>query len=111
MEIRRFKIIEEISKWIPITEGYKTKIEPRLIKKEENGHFEPNKLLKRFIYTIVDQQRDVESVVIPIWNTLHYYGMNQMFLQNSLKAHEFVSTIFQAYGHQQYHTKKHISLI
>ena len=94
MEIRRIKIIEEISKWIPSTDGFKTKIEPILINKERDGNFDPIKILNRFTYTIVDQQRDVESVVIPIWNTLLYYDMDQTFLQNSPSAQECVSAIF-----------------
>ena len=110
MEIRRIEIIKGISNWIPSTDGFKTKIEPILINKERDGNFDPIKILNRFTYTIVDQQRDVESVVIPIWNTLLYYGMDQMFLQNSIHAQEFVSAIFQAYGHQQYHTKEQIAL-
>ena len=111
MDIKRIKIIEEISKWIPSTDGFKTKIEPILINKERGGNFDPIKILNRFTYTIIDQQRDVESVVIPIWNTLLYYGMDQRFLQNSPIAQEFVSAIFQAYGHQQYHTKEQIALL
>ena len=111
MEVRRIKIIEEISKWIPSPDGFKIKIEPILINKERDGNFDPIKILNRFTYTIIDQQRDVESVVIPIWNTLLYYNMDQMFLQNSPIAQEFVSAIFQAYGHQQYHTKEQIALI
>lgn len=110
MEIKRKKIIDEISKWIPSTDGFKTKIEPILINKESDGSFDPIKILNRFTYTIVDQQRDVESVVIPIWNTLLYYNMDHAFLQNSPNAQEFVSAIFQAYGHQQYHTNKQIVL-
>ena len=105
MEIKRKKIIEEISKWIPLTDGFKTKIEPILINKESDGSFDPIKILNRFTYTIVDQQRDVESVVIPIWNTLLYYNMDHAFLQNSPNAQEFVSAIFEAYVHQQYDTK------
>ncbi len=110
MEIRRAEILDKIFDWLPNSEGFITKIKPILISKDSKGDFNPIALLNRFAYTIVDQQRDVESIIIPIWNTMLYYGMNQDFLTDSTYASEFVSSIFQAFGHQQYHTKKQIKL-
>ena len=111
MELRRAEILEKIFEWLPNSAGFITKIQPILISKDSNGKFNPTTLLNRFAYTIVDQQRNVESIVIPIWNTMLYYGMNQNFLTKSTYASEFISSIFQAFGHQQYHTKKQIKLI
>jgi len=110
MEIRRSEILRGIFNWIPKSEGFETKIRPILISRDSNGKFDQIEMLNRFAYTIVDQQRDVESVVIPLWNALLYYGMNRTFLCESSYASEFVSSIFQAYGHQQYHTKVDLEL-
>lgn len=110
MEIRRSEILRGIFNWIPKSEGFETKIRPILISRDSNGKFDQIEMLNRFAYTIVDQQRDVESVVIPLWNALLYYGMNLTFLCESSYASEFVSSIFQAYGHQQYHTKEDLKI-
>ncbi len=110
MKMNVAEILEQIFCWIPNSQGYRTKIAPILIKKEMDGSFDSKKMLNRFAYTIIDQQRNVDTVIIPIWNTMLYYGMNYEFLIKSEYAHEFVSTILQAYGHQQYHTKEQIKL-
>lgn len=104
------KILNILFEWIPNSPGFETKIKPILISKDSNGHFNENALLNRFAYTIVDQQRDVESIIIPLWNALLYYGMNYDFLLNSEYASQFISSMFQAYGHQQYHIKEELKI-
>ena len=110
MVINHEKILDIIYDWIPNSPGFEIKIKPILISKDPNGHFNENTLLNRFAYTIIDQQRNVESIIIPLWNALMYYGMNHEFLLNSEFASQFISTMLQAYGHQQYHTKKELKL-
>ncbi len=110
MELRCSEILEKIFEWIPNSEGYETKIKPILISRDSIGEFNHIALLNRFAYTIVDQQRDVNTVVIPLWNTLLYYGMNGEFICESPYAPLFISSIFQAYGHQQYHTKEDLKI-
>ena len=110
MELRCSEILEKIFEWIPNSEGYETKIKPILISRDSIGEFNHIALLNRFAYTIVDQQRDVNTVVIPLWNTLLYYGMNREFICESPYAPLVISSIFQAYGHQQYHTKEDLKI-
>ncbi|KKM91763.1 hypothetical protein LCGC14_1225250 [marine sediment metagenome] len=110
MVVDHAKILNIIFDWIPNSSGFETKIKPILISKDSNGHFNEDALLNRFAYTIVDQQRDVESIIIPLWNALLYYGMNYDFLLNSENASQFISTIFQAYGHQQYHIEEELKI-
>ncbi len=110
MEFNLSELLNLIFGWIPNSHGFETKIEPILIKNIFDANFNKLTLLNRFAYTIVDQQRDVESVIIPLWNTMLYYGMNGNFLLKSPLATEFISSCFQAFGHQQYHTKKELDL-
>lgn len=86
-------------------ETYKKLIEPIIIRKDNKGNFDSTELLNRLVYTIVDQQRDVASIIIPIWVNLMYKNVNPDFLSESPYASEFVQSMFKAYGHQNYHTK------
>mgnify|MGYP006279165855 CR=1 FL=1 len=110
MEFNLSQLLNVIFDWIPNSHGFETKIEPILIKNIFDDNFSKETLLNRFAYTIVDQQRDVESVIIPLWNTMLYYGMNSQFLLESPLATEFISSCLQAFGHQQYHTKEELDL-
>ena len=84
---------------------FKKLIEPIILKKDVNGGFDSVELINRLAYTIVDQQRDVESIIIPIWVTMMFKNMNPDFLAKSPYASDFVQSMFKAYGHQNYHTK------
>ncbi|MBD3229236.1 MAG: hypothetical protein GF329_13720 [Candidatus Lokiarchaeota archaeon] len=105
------QIIEELFNWLPYLDEYKIKIKPILISRDSEGEIDDESLLNRFVYTIVDQQRDVENTVIPLWNALLYYGINYNFVKHSKFASQYISTILQAYGHQQYHTKEERTLM
>ena len=86
-------------------ENFQKLIEPIIIKKDLNGNFDSIELLNRLVYTIVDQQRDVASIIIPIWVNMMYKNVNPEFLSESPYASEYVQSMFKAYGHQNYHTK------
>lgn len=81
-------------------------IDPIIIRKDNRGSFDPVELLNRLAYTIIDQQRDVSSVIIPIWVNMMFKNMNPEFLSKSPYATEFVQVMLQAYGHQNYHSKE-----
>lgn len=99
-------LLEELTSYFSQGEKFQKLIAPIIIKKDHNGNFDPVELLNRLTYTIVDQQRDVASVVIPIWVNIMFKNMNPEFLSESPYATEFVQSIFQAYGHQNYHSKE-----
>ncbi len=99
-------LLEELTSYFSQEEKFQKLIAPIIIKKDQKGNFNPVELLNRLTYTIVDQQRDVASVVIPIWVNMMFKNMNPEFLSESLYATEFVQAMFQAYGHQNYHSKE-----
>ena len=44
--------------------AYERTIEPIILNLEKDDN---DKFINRFAYTIIDQRRDVENIVIPIW--------------------------------------------
>lgn len=98
-------ILDELIAYFSEGDKFQKLIAPIIIKKDANGNFDPIELLNRLTYTIVDQQRDVASVVIPIWVNMMFKDVNPEFLSKSPYATELVQSMFQAYGHQNYHTK------
>ncbi|PAV05461.1 hypothetical protein [Methanobacterium bryantii] len=98
-------IIDEIIQYFSEGKNFQKLIAPIIIKKDSNGDYDPVELLNRLAYTIVDQQRDVASIVIPIWVNMMYKDINPDFLAKSPYATEFVQSMFKAYGHQNYHSK------
>ncbi len=98
-------ILKKIIEYYEKGDKFKKLIEPIIIiKKDSDGRFDASEILNRLAYTIIDQQRDVSSVVIPVWVTLMYLGVNHKFLSRSKHAGELVQSVLQAYGHQQYYT-------
>src|SRR6056297_677764 len=83
------------------SQEYRQLIEPIIIQKGKEGDFNAVELLNRLSYTIVDQQRDVRSFIIPIWTTMMQMNLNPEFFRKSPLAKDFVQTILKAYGHKQ----------
>lgn len=103
-------IIEKIVEYYEDGDKFNKIIEPIIVNRNSDGSFDSSEILNRLAYTIIDQQRDVSSVVIPIWVTLMYLGVNHEFLSKSKHAGELVQSVLQAYGHQQYHTREDLKL-
>ncbi|MGB9837621.1 hypothetical protein [Methanothermobacter sp.] len=108
IEIR--EMIEKIVEYYEDCNKFNKIIEPIIVNMNSDGSFDSSEILNRLAYTIIDQQRDVSSVVIPIWVTLMYLGVNHEFLSKSEHASELVQSVLQAYGHQQYHTREDLEL-
>ena len=98
-------LLDEVVRYFSEGQNYNKLIAPIILKKDTNGNFDSSELLNRLSYTIVDQQRDVASIIIPIWVNMMYLNVNPEFISESPLAEEFVQSMFKAYGHQNYHTK------
>lgn len=98
-------LLDELVAYFSEGDRFQKLIAPIIVKKDNNSNFDSIELFNRLTYTIVDQQRDVASVVIPIWVNMMCKGMNPDFLAKSPHATEFVQSMFMAYGHQNYHTR------
>lgn len=110
-EFKPKELINEIVQKFSSGHSFEKMIKPIILYPEKNGNFDEIEILNRLAYTIVDQQRDVESIIIPIWSTLMLMNMTPEFFEKSPHAREFVKSIFKAYGHQQYHTKKDLGIM
>lgn len=106
MEKSRIVFLQKLINHYSDADKFKKLIEPIILKKDINGVFDSIELINRLAYTIVDQQRDVESIIIPIWVTMMSMNMNPNFLAKSHYASDFVQSMLKAYGHQNYHTKE-----
>lgn len=104
------EIFKNVSDYYESGDKFNKIIEPIIVYKNSEGSFDASEILNRLAYTIIDQQRDVSSVIIPIWVTLMYLGVNPEFLSKSKHAAELVQSVLQAYGHQQYHTHHDLTL-
>lgn len=105
------KLLKDIVKYFSTRDNFRKLIKPIIIKKDIEGKFDSTEILNRLAYTIIDQQRDVSSIVIPIWVNLMYKNINPEFLSKSEDAIELVQAMFKAYGHQNYHTKSDFKLM
>lgn len=110
MEIDPNILLKELIGHYSDADKFKKLIEPIILKKDLKCGFDSVELINRLAYTIVDQQRDVESIIIPIWVTMMAMNMNPDFLAKSPYASDFVQSMFKAYGHQNYHTKDDFSI-
>lgn len=104
------EIFKKVKDYYENSDKFNKIVEPIIVYRNSEGFFDASEILNRLAYTIIDQQRDVSSVVIPIWVTLMYLGVNSEFLAKSKHAPELVQAVLQAYGHQQYHTRQDLSL-
>jgi len=88
-----------------LREGFEKTIKPLLIDLRRASLEE---LIFRFVYTIVDQRRGVEEVVIPIWFAFRITGLDLNSLQrlNVDEVEEIFACLLQEYGHEQYYTQK-----
>jgi len=95
------KIVEEDA---VLREGFEKTIKPLLV---DLKRADPEELIFRFIYTIIDQRRDVEEVVIPVWFTFRMTGLDLNNLQrlDVDKVEEIFACLLQEYGHEQYYTQ------
>ena len=103
-------LLDEVVRYFSEGENYNKLIAPIILKKDANGNFDSTELLNRLSYTIVDQQRDVASIIIPIWVNMMYMNVNPNFISESPFASELVQSMFKAYGHQNYHTKAEMKI-
>lgn len=103
--IHPINLLDEVVRYFSESQNYNKLIAPIILKKDVNGNFDSSELLNRLSYTIVDQQRDVASIIIPIWVNMMYMNVNPDFISESPFASELVQSLFKAYGHQNYHTK------
>lgn len=99
------KILDKLIQYFSKDHNFRKLIAPIILKRDKSGNFDSTELLNRLTYTIVDQQRDVASIIIPIWVNMMYMDMNRDFISESSFATEFVQSMFKAYGHQNYHSK------
>ncbi|MHA2000356.1 MAG: hypothetical protein ACTSU9_19780 [Promethearchaeota archaeon] len=105
------RIVEVLSVAFTGSHSYEMMIDPIIIGRDRSGAFDGDALLNRLAYTIIDQQRDVERFIIPIWTTLMLMNVNPVFLREHPAAGLIVKSVLKAYGHQQYHTKHDLKVI
>lgn len=90
--------LKEETKWF-IT------IEP-IIVREKNRVLDPREVGNRFIYSIIDQQMDVENAVIPSWLSMLIAGLDISTLKDISPevAEEILSSILYSHGAPRFYT-------
>lgn len=101
------EILETLVTWVPRTPDYQHVVAPIIVRYAETAHDPATRrevLFNRLVYSIIDQQRSVKDVIIPLWTSFMALNLNRAFFCHEDRAREFLSALFQAYGHQLYHT-------